>query len=434
MPKKPADRHSTRKNAHTATKHPAGATPEPRLRIRMYRVGFGDCFLLSLPVDGKAEYILVDCGVHSRGDIGTLEAAVKDIAKETGGKLALIIATHAHQDHISGFGRYDQIFKSFDVGEVWLPWTENPKDPQAVKLRATHAAMAEMLKNHFAAAPPPEETKAAIASALENLGGNEKSLGLLKSGINGTPVKYLEAGAQMDGAGGIAGLSAQVLGPPRDETFLAKMNPPADERFLRVTPDGETTAVNGITPFESKWKVGQDSNPFYAAIDEREKNLLAVAASDAQGLVFKLDQILNNTSIVTLFSYGGQHLLFPGDAQFGSWESWTGQNSAADLLANVSFYKVAHHGSFNATPKTVLERMTDKAFSAMVSTQNQPWASIPLSKLMDAIASKASGAVRSDSIKVKHAPSGPVLGVLPQGFEQGAFWFDCWLPVKSGRT
>ncbi len=100
---------------------------------------------------------------------------------------------------------------------------------------------------------------------------------------------------------------------------------------------------------------------------------MAVAASDAQGLVFTLDQILNNTSIVALFSYGGQHLLFPGDAQYGSWESWIGQNSAADLLANVSFYKVAHHGSFNATPKTVLEKMTDKAFSAMVSTQNQPW-------------------------------------------------------------
>jgi beta-lactamase superfamily II metal-dependent hydrolase len=433
MPKKPADRHSTRKNARASTKH-AGAAPEPQLRIRMYRVGFGDCFLLSLPVDGKTEHILVDCGVHSRGDIGTLEATVKDIAKETGGKLALVIATHAHQDHISGFGRYDQTFKSFEVGEVWLPWTENPKDPQAVKLKASHTALAEMLKNHFAAAPPPEETKAAIASALENLSGNEKALGLLKSGISGAPVKYLQAGAQIDGAAGIASLSAQVLGPPRDQIFLARMNLPTDERFLRAASDGEMTAVNGITPFESKWKVAQNSDPFYAAIDERDKNLMAVAASDAQGLVFKLDQILNNTSIVTLFSYGGQHLLFPGDAQYGSWESWIGQNSAADLLANVSFYKVAHHGSFNATPKTVLEKMTDKAFSAMVSTQNQPWASIPLPKLMAALTSRASAAVRSDSIAVKNAPVGPVLGALPQGFEQGAFWFDCWLPVKFGGT
>ena len=164
----------------------------------MYRVGFGDCFLLSLPVNGKSEHILVDCGVHSGGDIGTLETAVKHIAKETGGKLALVIATHAHQDHISGFGRYDEIFKSFDVGEVWLPWTENPRDRQAVKLKGTHAALTEMLKNHFAAAPPPEENKAAIASALENLSGNEKSLSLLKSGISGAPVR-ISGGGHADG-------------------------------------------------------------------------------------------------------------------------------------------------------------------------------------------------------------------------------------------
>ena len=34
------------------------------LRIRMYNVGFGDCFLLTLP-DGKT--ILVDAGFHSQG-------------------------------------------------------------------------------------------------------------------------------------------------------------------------------------------------------------------------------------------------------------------------------------------------------------------------------------------------------------------------------
>ena len=46
------------------------------IRIRMYRVGFGDCFLLSIPTakgqsTDRQQHILVDCGVHSRGDIGT---------------------------------------------------------------------------------------------------------------------------------------------------------------------------------------------------------------------------------------------------------------------------------------------------------------------------------------------------------------------------
>ena len=48
------------------------------IRIRMYRVGFGDCFLLSFPTNSGHAHILVDCGVHFKADIGTIEAAVAD--------------------------------------------------------------------------------------------------------------------------------------------------------------------------------------------------------------------------------------------------------------------------------------------------------------------------------------------------------------------
>ena len=93
--------------------------------------------------------------------------------------------------------------------------------------------------------------------------------------------------------------------------------------------------VNEVIPFESKWKVDANSNPYYAAIDEREKNLLAVAATNAEGLAFALDRAMNNTSIVALLSYGGGNLLFPGDAQYGSWESWIGQTDSGPLLSSV---------------------------------------------------------------------------------------------------
>ena len=395
------------------------------IRVRMYRVGFGDCFLVSLPVGGRMEHILVDCGVHSRGDIGTLEAAVKNVADETRGKLALVIATHAHQDHISGFSAHEAVFRQFQVREVWMPWTENPKDADADKLKQNNVALVEALTQHFAARPPSEQAKAVI----ENLSGNAEALRLLKSGISGGTVTYVEAGKQISDAAGIEGLSARILGPPRDQKFLARMNPPADERFLRATPDGEVEAVNAIVPFESVWKVEASSNPFYAAIDERDKNLLAVAATNAEGLAFALDQIVNNTSVVTLFTFAGKHLLFPGDAQYGNWESWIQQHEAKELLSEVNFYKVAHHGSLNATPKSALEGMAEKAFAAMVSTQNQPWASIPLPKLIEALSAKASGVVRSDSIRVEGAPEGPVVPQLPEGFQQGTFWFDYFLPV-----
>ena len=33
-----------------------------KLRVRMYRVGFGDCFLVTVPDGKKGKHILIDCG------------------------------------------------------------------------------------------------------------------------------------------------------------------------------------------------------------------------------------------------------------------------------------------------------------------------------------------------------------------------------------
>src|ERR1700692_4311798 len=43
----------------------AGAGSPSGLRVRMYRVGFGDFFLVSVPVKAGFKHILIDCGVHS---------------------------------------------------------------------------------------------------------------------------------------------------------------------------------------------------------------------------------------------------------------------------------------------------------------------------------------------------------------------------------
>lgn len=400
----------------------------------MYRVGLGDCFLLSLPTGAEMEHILIDCGTHPKGDIGKLEAAVENIAMETGGKLALVIATHAHADHLSGFGAYQDTFRQFQVGEVWLPWTENSGDRQAAALKAKHTAFVHALVRYFAARQPPEEAEARLdhlqaTAALENLRGNDAALSVLKSGINNGTARYMEAGLRIDPAAGIPGLSAIILGPPRDDDFLAQMNPPANERFLQYGEDGSLKDPLEIRPFDDSWTVEASTNPYYAAINEKEKNLLAVAATSAQLLAFKLDQITNNTSVVVLFKFAGKHLLFAGDAQFGNWKNWVDTEDGQAMLAQVCFYKVAHHGSYNATPKSALNAMTQGAFAAMVSTQSKPFPSIPLPDLITAIGDKASGAVRSDSIHVEGAPDGPALTQLPVNFERGDFWFDYYIQV-----
>ena len=120
-----------------------GAGKTPSIRIRMYRVGFGDCFLVTL---AGTHHILVDCGVHNKGNIkaggeNLIQKAFENIQQETGKKLAIIIATHAHQDHVSGYGTFADQFKEFEIGEVWMPWTEDPNDATARQWRARKAAL-----------------------------------------------------------------------------------------------------------------------------------------------------------------------------------------------------------------------------------------------------------------------------------------------------
>ena len=62
---------------------------------------------------------------------------------------------------------------------------------------------------------------------------------------------------------------------------------------------------------------------------------------------------MNNTSIILLMRIGNKSLLFPGDAQIENWEYALAQDKYAKLLKDVTLYKVGHHGSLNATPKTL---------------------------------------------------------------------------------
>jgi beta-lactamase superfamily II metal-dependent hydrolase len=428
--------------AAAATAPSAGADA---IRVRMYRVGFGDCFLLSLPTATGLQHVLVDCGVHCRGDIKTIERVVKDIAQVTGGRVALVIATHPHQDHISGFGDYADTFRALQVVEVWLPWTEDPTDPDAVKLQQQRRALAAQLAQHFAAKPADSAERLAATAALENLRGNDAALHVLDTGINGAHVRYVALGQQLTDVAAISGLRARILGPPRDPKFLAQMTLPRDQRLFRGAAgaaavvgadapaddaiDAEMEGFVAVEPFEQKWVVGTESNRYYAAITERDKNLLAVAATSADLLAFALDDVVNNTSVVVLFSYRGKNLLFAGDARYGNWAGWIEPADTSRLLRDVHFYKVAHHGSPNATPRSALEGLPRGGFAAMVSTQSVPWDTIPLPKLMDQLAARSNGLARSDSIAIDGAPAGPALAGLPAEFVAGEFWIDYFLPL-----
>src|SRR5215213_4451856 len=98
-----------------------------KVRIRMYHQGLGDCFLLTFFKGGKDKgdvHILIDCGTlgHAKKEepANAAEAAqqkadkvemidvIHDIAAETRNRLQLLVITHEHKDHVSGFNRTGQ--------------------------------------------------------------------------------------------------------------------------------------------------------------------------------------------------------------------------------------------------------------------------------------------------------------------------------------
>src|SRR5450755_2272534 len=111
----PAGRVTTsrkRKPARTPSVTPAPSTL-PKLRVRMYRQGLGDCFLLTFNPGGEEKHVLIDCGtLGSKSTEVKLPEVIADIDKTTNGHLHLVVATHQHQDHLSGFSKLRDQFNA----------------------------------------------------------------------------------------------------------------------------------------------------------------------------------------------------------------------------------------------------------------------------------------------------------------------------------
>ena len=114
--------------SRTTRRKSVSRTSHESVKVRMYRQGLGDCFLVTLPREGAAPfYLMIDCGVI----LGTTDAAakmqnvVKDIIKTTNGHIDLLIATHEHWDHLSGFVQARELFDQLQIDQVWLGWPEN---------------------------------------------------------------------------------------------------------------------------------------------------------------------------------------------------------------------------------------------------------------------------------------------------------------------
>ncbi|HEU4889219.1 MAG TPA: MBL fold metallo-hydrolase [Thermoanaerobaculia bacterium] len=382
-----------------------------KIRVRMYRVGMGDCFLVSIGTGKSRKHILIDCGVHAQSKFKGLKEAVAAIEKETGGELDVVVATHAHADHISGFGTEADTFNGFKrIGEVWLPWLEDLSNPAAKKLHAKTTALASLLDAHMSRLGAEEKDpliewvtlNALGAKGRSSTGNNAKALALLRGGFGDkSRTRYLKAGDVLSDAGGIKGLTVRVLAPSTDTKFLSKMQPP-ESQLYGLDENGQVV-TDSLSPFGDHW------NESAAALDEDyQKELVRQCAVPLQALALSVDNYLNNTSLSLLLQYRGKTLLFPGDAQWGNWMSW--QSDWESILGDISFYKVGHHGSHNATPHGALELMSAKGVTAMASTDtvdsfNRGHFPVPYPKLVTSVKKQVGNRyVQSDELGKAKAP------------------------------
>lgn len=132
--------------------------PEGGVKVRMYRQGLGDCFLLTFPTGSERPfYMMIDCGVLLGTEDGSnrMKEVVQDVIETTGGQVDLLVATHQHWDHLSGFIQAGDLFARADdrrpagklrVDRLWLAWTEDPANRLANHIRAKQKRREQALR------------------------------------------------------------------------------------------------------------------------------------------------------------------------------------------------------------------------------------------------------------------------------------------------
>ena len=100
------------------------------INIKMYCIGeLGDCFLLRFTDNNTVTHVLIDCGSYwnNKSSIKRLREIATDIKEQVKGhKLDIIVGTHQHCDHLSGFIHAKDIFRSITPEQVWLSWLDDP--------------------------------------------------------------------------------------------------------------------------------------------------------------------------------------------------------------------------------------------------------------------------------------------------------------------
>jgi beta-lactamase superfamily II metal-dependent hydrolase len=351
------------------------------LTLRMFNVGFGDCFLLTFNYANSVRHMLVDFGSRSAPKRGPKKDYMLRVAEKIeeicAGKLHIVVATHRHRDHVSGFSTTAQtgkIIAGLNPDIVIQPWTEDPlAQTKALTAKSTSytrgKADSRQMTAHFLGAL---EDMHGVADAAKRMAADESLAGrqmrhqlqflgddnlknesavrnLIRMGRKGKAY-FVNAGMKLKILPGVA---CTVLGPPTLEQ--------SDEiRALRASDPGEFWQFRTFWASQNLAKrpgTGRPLLPKAPATDPPAgvrwfiNQSRQIRADLMLGLVRDLDDVMNNTSVILLLEVGNQKILLPGDAQIENWSYALSKPEWCKRLADVNLYEVGHHGSRNATPK-----------------------------------------------------------------------------------
>lgn len=377
--------------------------------IRMYNVGLGDSFLLRFPGQEREHKVLIDCGVHMSGPgpypISEVVDRIIDDVTDTDGipRIDVVVATHRHADHVVGFEspRWAEV----EVNEVWMPWTEHPTDPEARKIRDKQSKRAHAIRAALAAMSAPRHIMEIVDNSLTNANAMET---LHRGFAQKTRIRYLPPEKRADRTfltNVLPGVTIHAMGPSRDPEVIRDMDPPQGGAFelRRAAAGGDDRGANRTALFAKGFEVRgaalQTQLDAFKITTRELRKLEEIADEDPFAVAVQLDKAVNGTSLLLMFEMGRAHLLFPGDAQWGTWQNALGDPEYKDLLGKTNFLKVGHHGSHNATPRAFVEEILGKdQFTAMVCTrETTKFKKIPLPSLLEALGEQSGNRLaRSD--------------------------------------
>lgn len=373
------------------------AKPPISATLFAYQVGFGDCFLLRFTYEGgKRRHMLIDFGTTGlpedaeRSRMLDIANDIRDKVRENDprARLDVVVATHRHADHISGFATRDgsgsgDVIATLKPRVVVQPWTEardapidwlGPDVAEDTKAfagrRASLAAMQEVAGQALAFAEQRRgDLPGALADQLAFIGqDNLSNISAIKNlQAMGEREVFVFHGCDPKLGKELPGVKVHVLGPPtlRQTDTIRKQRSRDRDEFWQLAPKRFKAAANIATNGDEPEKL------LFPGFEYRRKSKLLnehrwladrIDTANAElmlGIVRALDAQMNNTSVILLLQAGDKTLLFPGDAQLENWQ-YALQSPLAAQLADVDLYKVGHHGSLNATPKSMWNRFTKR--------------------------------------------------------------------------